>query len=97
MWPGMRPAHGVDGKHHVHAAGGQGGGELRHGVLALGHGQPVAGNDHHALGIAELDGNVFRRGRAHRPVAHGGGARRRAALERAEHDSGDARGPWRRP
>ena len=61
MWPGMRPATGMDGELHLAAALLDQLGQLAHLVLRLGHGHAVAGHDDHVLRVGELDRGVLDR------------------------------------
>ena len=58
MCPGIRPGDGMDRVLDVDAPGFEQLGQLADGVLGLGHGQSVAGDDDHRAGIGELDRDV---------------------------------------
>ncbi|MCY1240344.1 hypothetical protein D9M72_531870 [compost metagenome] len=77
----------MDGKVHLDSAQLEGLGQFRGGVLALRHGQAVAGNNDHALRVTQQHGDVLGAGGAHRALTDGGGARRRTSPERPEQDA----------
>ena len=69
---------------HLDAAGLQQLGELAEGVLCLGDGQPVAGDDDDLAGVTEQDRNVLGRPGAHGAVLTGPRSDGDLRLERAE-------------
>ena len=88
--PGHAAGHRVDGEEGLDAARGEGVGQLAHGVLGLGHGEAVAGDDDDLAGVGQQHADVLGRAGAHRAgrvalLAAGGGDDR---AERAEEDVG---------
>ena len=86
---GHAPRDGVNRVLHLHAPSLEQVGELAHGVLGLGDGEPVAGDDHDLAGVREHDGEVVGRDLADSvPVRdrRRGSASRRHRPEGAEED-----------
>ncbi len=89
---GHAPRDRMDRVADLHAAGFERLGQLAHGALGLSDRHPVAGHDHHAVGIGELYRGVGggRRTDAARVLARSLGPSDRArAAEAAGHDRGD--------
>ena len=67
MWPGMRPATGMNAELHVNAAFGQGVVEFADFVLRLRHGHAIAGNDDNFARDGKNRRRLFGCGAANRP------------------------------
>ena len=85
---GHAPGDRVDRVADLHLAFFERLGQLAHGVLGLSDRHPVAGHDHHAVGVGELDRGVGGARRAHRAgvLAGAAGALDRAAAAEAAGD-----------
>ena len=101
MWPGMRPATGMDGEADLDSLLGERVIQFSDFVLRLRHGHAIAGNDHDFVGSRKNRSGFFGRGAAHRLrfLSGGGGSLHLAegseenvgerAVHRLRHDDGE--------